>query len=218
MNKQWQVVKADGFEKICGSPWLFCPSGSTGYWQRKRFPSSSSLASLEKARSRRPCWLPQSQDRTGKARSLTFVIPPPNCFCLAAEAQLNARHWYRLTSQVGIWQEPQNHLFACWSQPGTEQAELLVLAVQHCGYSPQTMPTLLLGGASEHVTSDHTRGGYLRVSITKHSSAESRLKHLPSSTDPCWKHQLLLLKALLMKEPSQMLQLCITRPAFANGE
>jgi len=47
------------------------------------------------------------------------------------------------------------------------------------------MTTLFLGGASERITSDHTRGRYLRVSITERSSAEARHSHLPPSTDLC---------------------------------
>ena len=129
VNKQWQVAKADGFEKICGSPWLGHPSSSAGYWQRKQLHTSSSLTSLKKASSSQPRWLPQGQDRTSTARSLTFFIPPPNRACLAAEAQLIIGHRHRLTGRVITQQEPQNRSSLCWSRPGTERAELLLPAL-----------------------------------------------------------------------------------------
>lgn len=63
VNKQWQVVKADGFEKICGSPWLHHPRSSTGYWQKWfSFPFLSLLSSWSH-------WLPQRQERTGQTHS-----------------------------------------------------------------------------------------------------------------------------------------------------
>lgn len=157
VNKQWQLVKADGFEKICSSPWLCYPSCSTGYWQRKWFSFSSFFASLEKASSSWPSWLPQSQVRTDKAHMLTSFIPTLNCFCLTAKSKPITSHCYWLTSWVVTWQEQQKHFCLSWSQPGTGLVEFLVSLVQHCGCSPQIMTTLLLGVASEHVTPDISR-------------------------------------------------------------
>lgn len=51
VNKQRQMVKADGFERICSSPWLHHLRSSTGYWQKKWFLSFSFLFLLQKTSS-----------------------------------------------------------------------------------------------------------------------------------------------------------------------
>lgn len=84
VNKQWQVVKADGFEKICGSPGstiLEAPqgtgrrSGSSPYSRK----AAADLTSCHKGR--------KEQAKLTHGMKISF----PNCLCLSAEAQLNAR-------------------------------------------------------------------------------------------------------------------------------
>lgn len=83
-NKQWQVVKADGFEKICGSPGstiIEAPqgtgrrSGSSPYSRK----AAADLTSCHKGR--------KEQAKLTHGMKISF----PNCLCLSAEAQLNAR-------------------------------------------------------------------------------------------------------------------------------
>lgn len=84
-------------------------------------------------------WLPQRQERTGKTHSLMFFVPPPNCFCLSAEAQLNTSDRTRLSSQVPIWHKYNPP--SCLLVPARTR---VIRAPGFGSHSPQTKTTLLL--------------------------------------------------------------------------
>lgn len=83
------------------------------------------------------------KDRIGPAK-LAHSRSSPHVQSASASLQKPSQAQYRLTRRTVIWEQPQNHLCVCWSQTGTEQAELLVTAVIHHRSWPLCFWELLL--------------------------------------------------------------------------
>lgn len=180
------------FAAVPGSTILEAPQG-TG----RRSGSFPFLSLLKRKEKHQLILLVDTKAGKDRQNSLMFFIPPPNCFCLSVEAQLNASHHSRLSSWVPTWHETQTHPRVCWSHPGPEGVELLGLAVT-C-HRPQPLCFW-----------PHQR------TVPKREHHDTHQCWTPAHTpacrpELCSKYQHLFLKVLVMKEASQMLQACTAK-------
>lgn len=104
--------------------------------------------------------------RKGQAKLIPVLHSTSNCFCLPAEAQLNASHCSRLSSQVPTWQ--QDKPATVFTDPNQDQR----------GQSSWIWQSLTTD--NKHFAYDHTRGWYLRERFTAHSSDEPWHTYLPA--------------------------------------